>query len=217
MWLFSCFNRHRTEFLWFGGWIICPLQIKKNRKKEEELIRSLVVNNKQRKNKNVRKTEFIFMRRKFDAVVRAYSQWSDKMLLSSVNVHNNISSHFSRTLFLLFFFCFFLVFTIASNACSTYTALLPSMIHRKNGKIVFVSSVAGKVPIPFRSSYAASKHALQAFSDSLRAEVAMYNVKVLVSSPEYIAFDLSHHDIQRAGTPNEGKYVFELAVNVIFY
>lgn len=80
------------------------------------------------------------------------------------------------------------------------------MVHRKNGKIVFVSSVAGKVPIPFRSSYAASKHALQAFSDSLRAEVAMYNIKVLVSSPEYIAVDLSDEDIYRAGTPNEGKY-----------
>lgn len=79
------------------------------------------------------------------------------------------------------------------------------MIHRKSGKIVFVSSVAGKVPIPFRSSYAASKHALQAFSDSLRAEIAMHNVKVLVSSPEYIAKDLSQNDINRAGTANEGK------------
>lgn len=79
------------------------------------------------------------------------------------------------------------------------------MVHRKTGKIVFVSSVAGKVPIPFRSSYAASKHAVQAFSDSLRAEVAMYNVKVLVSSPEYIAVDLSDQDVHRAGTPNEGK------------
>lgn len=79
------------------------------------------------------------------------------------------------------------------------------MVHRKTGRIVFVSSVAGKVPIPFRSSYAASKHAVQAFSDSLRAEVAMYNVKVLVSSPEYIAVDLSDQDVHRAGTPNEGK------------
>lgn len=79
------------------------------------------------------------------------------------------------------------------------------MVHRKTGRIVFVSSVAGKVPIPFRSSYAASKHAVQAFSDSLRAEVAMHNVKVLVSSPEYIAVDLSDQDVHRAGTPNEGN------------
>lgn len=77
------------------------------------------------------------------------------------------------------------------------------MIHRKSGKIVFISSVAGKVPIPFRSTFAASKHALQAFSDSLRAEIAMYNVTVLVSSPEYIAMDLSQDEIKSAGTEQE--------------
>lgn len=116
----------------------------------------------------------------------------------------NISSHvFITTLFILFYF---LHDVVAIHWCVFFTALLPSMIHRKTGKIVFVSSVAGKVPIPFRSSYAASKHALQAFSDSLRAEIAMYNVKVLVSSPEYIAVDLSDQDIYHAGTPNEGKH-----------
>lgn len=82
-------------------------------------------------------------------------------------------------------------------------ALLPSMVHRKTGKIVFISSVAGKVPIPFRSTFAASKHALQAFSDSLRAELAMYNVSVLVASPEYIAMDLSQDEIKSAGTERE--------------
>lgn len=79
------------------------------------------------------------------------------------------------------------------------------MIHRKSGKIVFVSSVAGKVPIPFRSSFAASKHSLQAFADSLRAEIAMYHVKVLVCSPEYIAMDLNDTEISLAGTTNESK------------
>lgn len=40
-------------------------------------------------------------------------------------------------------------------------AFLPSMIERKSGTIVFVSSVVGRLPIPYRSSYTASKHALQ--------------------------------------------------------
>lgn len=81
------------------------------------------------------------------------------------------------------------------------------MIHRKTGKIVFVNSVAGKVPIPFRSSFSASKHALQAFSDSLRAEIATYNVSVLVSSPEYIAMDLKENEINSAGTEHEGMHL----------
>lgn len=79
------------------------------------------------------------------------------------------------------------------------------MVHRKSGKIIFVSSVAGKVPIPFRSAFAASKHSLQAFADALRAEVAMYHVKVLVSSPEYIAMDLTDDDICTAGSVHESK------------
>lgn len=82
------------------------------------------------------------------------------------------------------------------------------MIARKSGKIVFISSVAGKVPIPFRSSFAASKHALQAFSDTLRAEMSPYNIKVLVSNPEYIASDLTRAEIEMAGTEKEGTFGF---------
>lgn len=102
-----------------------------------------------------------------------------------------------------FRFRFFFTFFVWCK--NVETAVLPSMIHRKSGRLIFISSVAGKVPIPFRSSFAASKHALQAFCDSLRAEIAMHNVKVLVSSPEYIACDLSRNDVVRAGTFNEGK------------
>lgn len=83
--------------------------------------------------------------------------------------------------------------------------MLPFMIQRKSGKVVFVSSVAGKVPIPYRSSFAASKHALQAFSDSLRAEMAMHNVSVLVSNPEYISSDMTRDELQTAGTEKEGN------------
>ncbi|XP_055316272.1 dehydrogenase/reductase SDR family protein 7-like [Sitodiplosis mosellana] len=82
-------------------------------------------------------------------------------------------------------------------------AMLPGMIARKSGKIVFVSSVAGKVPIPYRSSFSASEHALQAFADTLRAEVAQHNVTVLVSSPEYIADDFERTDIESAELTNE--------------
>lgn len=82
------------------------------------------------------------------------------------------------------------------------------MIERKSGKIVFISSVAGKVPIPYRSSFAASKAAIQAFADSLRPEVAHHNVTVLVSSPQYIATDLTQAEVQLAGTSNEGTINF---------
>lgn len=70
-------------------------------------------------------------------------------------------------------------------------ACLPSMIKRKEGRIVCISSVQGKFSIPHRSAYGASKHALQAFCDSLRAEMAEHNVKVTLISPGYINTALS--------------------------
>ncbi|XP_053133124.1 dehydrogenase/reductase SDR family member 7B isoform X3 [Hemicordylus capensis] len=79
-------------------------------------------------------------------------------------------------------------------------AILPSMIKRRQGHIVAISSVQGKIGIPFRSAYAASKHATQAFFDCLRAEVEQYNVEVTVVSPGYIQTNLSLNAITADGT-----------------
>ncbi|XP_075969589.1 dehydrogenase/reductase SDR family protein 7-like isoform X2 [Anticarsia gemmatalis] len=68
---------------------------------------------------------------------------------------------------------------------------LPKMVERKSGHIVFVSSVQGLIAIPDRSAYAASKHAMQAFGDSLRAEMHQHGVNVTMISPGYIKTAIS--------------------------
>lgn len=73
------------------------------------------------------------------------------------------------------------------------------MIKRKSGHIVFVSSVQGLMALPERSAYSASKHALQAFTDSLRAEVAYYNISVTITSPGYIKTELSRNALTATG------------------
>uniref|UniRef100_A0A1I8PCD4 Dehydrogenase/reductase SDR family protein 7-like n=1 Tax=Stomoxys calcitrans TaxID=35570 RepID=A0A1I8PCD4_STOCA len=78
-------------------------------------------------------------------------------------------------------------------------AILPSMVKRQKGHVCFVSSIQGKIAIPYRSAYAASKHALQAFSDSLRAEVAAKGIKVLCVSPGYIKTQLSVNALTATG------------------
>lgn len=65
------------------------------------------------------------------------------------------------------------------------------MLKRGSGHIVAISSVQGKLALPHRSAYSASKHALQAFCDSLRAEVASKGIKVTCISPGYIHTKLS--------------------------
>ncbi|BES95239.1 dehydrogenase reductase SDR family protein 7-like [Nesidiocoris tenuis] len=78
--------------------------------------------------------------------------------------------------------------------------LLPNMIGRKSGHIVTISSVQGKIALPHRSAYSASKHALQAFMDSLRAEVASEGVNVTVVSPGYIKTNLSENAVTGSGS-----------------
>ncbi|NXR32566.1 DRS7B reductase, partial [Zosterops hypoxanthus] len=102
-------------------------------------------------------------------------------------------------------------------------ALLPSMIKRRQGHIVAISSVQGKISIPFRSAYAASKHATQAFFDCLRAEVEQYDIEVTVVSPGYIQTNLSLNAVTADGsrygvmdkTTAEGQTAAEVAQVVL--
>lgn len=82
------------------------------------------------------------------------------------------------------------------------------MIERQSGSIVFVSSVVGRLPIPYRSAYTASKHAMQAFADCLRAEVAIHNIRVVVSSPGYVATEVSRNALTGYGTLHGGQFHF---------
>ncbi|XP_066545584.1 dehydrogenase/reductase SDR family member 7B isoform X2 [Amia ocellicauda] len=79
-------------------------------------------------------------------------------------------------------------------------AILPSMVQRRSGHIVVISSVQGKIAIPFRSAYAASKHATQAFFDCLRAEVEQYGIGVSIFSPGYIRTNLSLNAVTGDGS-----------------
>ncbi|XP_040047054.2 dehydrogenase/reductase SDR family member 7B [Gasterosteus aculeatus] len=79
-------------------------------------------------------------------------------------------------------------------------ALLPSMVHRRSGHIVVVSSVQGKISLPYRSAYAASKHATQAYFDCLRAEIEQHGIPVTVISPGYIRTSLSVNAVMGDGS-----------------
>jgi len=52
-----------------------------------------------------------------------------------------------------------------------------------SGKIIMISSVSGKRSYPFVGPYTASKHALEGFSDSLRRELMLYGVDVVLIEP----------------------------------
>lgn len=80
-------------------------------------------------------------------------------------------------------------------------SLLPHFISRKNGHFGVVSSLVGKFGSPYRSSYAAAKHALHGFFDSLRAENFRENIKVTMICPGFIKTNVSINALTGDGTP----------------
>ncbi|XP_014212236.1 dehydrogenase/reductase SDR family protein 7-like [Copidosoma floridanum] len=78
-------------------------------------------------------------------------------------------------------------------------AVLPSMVKQNCGHVVCISSIQGKIAIPFRSAYAASKHALQAWCDTARAELDTKKIKVTVVNPGYIKTSLSLNAVTGSG------------------
>jgi len=80
--------------------------------------------------------------------------------------------------------------------------VLPKMLENKSGKIIVISSLTGKWGFYLRSSYAASKHALHGYYDSLRMEVEDSNIQVHIVTPGFIATDISKHAVDADGNPS---------------
>jgi short-subunit dehydrogenase len=92
-------------------------------------------------------------------------------------------------------------------------AILPHFLSQKKGHIVTVSSVTGKFGTPYRSAYAASKHALHGFFDSLRAELyrdAGDDITVTMICPGFIKTPITLSALTADGTPlgkmDDGQY-----------
>lgn len=70
-------------------------------------------------------------------------------------------------------------------------AVLPGMMHRRSGRIINISSVAGVKPINKQSAYCASKHALNAMSQVLAMELREYGIAVHAVCPGGVTTQLA--------------------------
>jgi NAD(P)-dependent dehydrogenase (short-subunit alcohol dehydrogenase family) len=73
------------------------------------------------------------------------------------------------------------------GAAATVQIFAPLMMQAERPRIVAISSVSGKIAAPLIGAYAASKHALEALCDSLRCELMIHGIDVVVVEPGPIA------------------------------
>ena len=69
-------------------------------------------------------------------------------------------------------------------------AILPGMRHQGDGRIVNISSVLGFLPAPYWGIYAASKHAVEGYTETLDHEIRRFGVRALLVEPAYTRTNL---------------------------
>ncbi|HLE55086.1 MAG TPA: SDR family oxidoreductase [Thermoplasmata archaeon] len=90
--------------------------------------------------------------------------------------------------------------------------VLPTMRAQRFGRIVNVSSMAGRVSVPLMGAYCASKFALEAFTDSVRAEAKPFGVRVALVEPGPVATEFNRaalaesREILEAASPYRPVY-----------
>ena len=80
-------------------------------------------------------------------------------------------------------------------------AALPGMRERRRGRIINMSSIAGKIASPLMGPYASSKFALEGLSDSLRLELSPFGIHVVLIEPGII-----HTNMQNASLELSSAY-----------
>ena len=105
------------------------------------------------------------------------------------------------------------------NCVQIFLPLLRAKNRFLPGKVINISSGGGSIGQPFMASYCSSKHALEGFSESLRRELLIYGIKVIIIAPRAFKtaiWDKSNVD-DRAAEFNKTEYrrAFEKFTNFI--
>lgn len=86
------------------------------------------------------------------------------------------------------------------GAVNCTKAALPALVAAR-GLVIAISSVAGYTPLIARTGYAASKHAMHGFFESLRTEIAPQGVAVMMVCPSFIATRIDRNALGGDGQP----------------
>jgi short-subunit dehydrogenase len=93
---------------------------------------------------------------------------------------------------------------LGALACTHFA--LPHL-KASQGRILVVSSLAGKTGVPTRTGYAASKHALHGFFEALRTELVGSGVRITIVCPGFVATSIRRVAAERQGDPDSRPVV----------
>lgn len=82
------------------------------------------------------------------------------------------------------------------GAVRVTNAVLPAMRRQRQGRIINISSGLGFIPAPYSAHYAASKHALEGYSESLDHEIRDFNVRVSLIEPAYVRSPFDQNSLE---------------------
>ena len=90
-------------------------------------------------------------------------------------------------------------------------AFLPKMMERRSGRIINVSSVGGRMTLPYFGVYNSTKYAVESLSDALRYELRPFGVDVALIEPGVIRTNFESTAVSNLGGMKGGAYAGALA------
>jgi NAD(P)-dependent dehydrogenase (short-subunit alcohol dehydrogenase family) len=72
-------------------------------------------------------------------------------------------------------------------------AVLPTMRRQASGRVINIGSLAGFLPMPYQAAYAASKHALAGWTETLDLEVRRFGIRAILIQPGFIRTDIDRN------------------------
>jgi short-subunit dehydrogenase len=98
------------------------------------------------------------------------------------------------------------------GAAALFQAFIPGMRERRQGKLVAVASLVGRIPFPFESIYSATKFAVEGLVQSLKFEVEPYGIKVALIEPAQVSTGFAQKSLK---LPEPASPYYERAMRFI--
>lgn len=93
------------------------------------------------------------------------------------------------------------------GTAAVFQAFLPSMRKRREGKLIAMSSLVGRIPFPFESIYTATKYAIEGMVQAIQYEVKPFGIRMAIIEPAQVStkFASKIHQVPKDGSPYQDR------------